>query len=184
MPKEIELSKGLVAIVDDDDFDNLDQYYWFAAKSGLTHYAVGSLSRKPTDLIVSPNRKRRPKGRGGLDHLVPMHRFVLAAPDDTEVDHINGNGLDNRRSNLRLASRSENMKNRRVFKSNKLGHKGIHFEKATGRYQVIISVSYPTLEEAVRERDRIFQLVHGSHFNPTTASTTSLTDTQLSNDHD
>jgi hypothetical protein len=159
-------------MVDDEDFDNLDQYYWFARRDRVTSYAVGSLSRKPAGPTTMVGRKRRPKGQGGVGRLIPMHRFLLNAPDDVEVDHINGNGLDNRKCNLRLASRSENLKNRRVFKTNKLGYKGIHFEKSTGRYTVRISVSYATLDEAIRERDRIFRIVHGEHFNEATAAST------------
>ena len=183
MTKEITLSQGLTAIVDDDDFDNLDQYYWFARRDKVTSYAVGSLSRKPADASPIIGRKRRPKGQGSIDRLIPMHRFLLDAPDDVEVDHINGNGLHNRRCNLRLASRSENLKNRRVFKTNKLGYKGIHLEKSTGRYAVKISVSFATLDEAIRERDRIFRIVHGDHFNEsTTASAPSNSNSPLHND--
>jgi HNH endonuclease len=162
--KEIELSRGLTTLVDDADFDLLDQYYWYANPSGATAYAIGSLSCRPQTVLGITGRKRRPKGQGSIGKMITMHRFLLGAPDDTEVDHINGNGLDNQRSNLRLASRSENMKNRRVFKNNLLGHKGIHFEKKTGRYAVLIRVCFETLDEALREQERIFQFVHGEYY--------------------
>jgi hypothetical protein len=148
MPKEIQLTQGMSAIVDDEDYELLDQYYWFAMRDKVTNYAAGYLSRKPEGHAVMAGRKRRPNGRGGMAKRIPMHRFLLNAPDDMEVDHINGNGLDNRRCNLRLATRSENLANRRLFRNNKLGHKGIHYDKATGRYAVMIRVSYGTLEEA------------------------------------
>jgi hypothetical protein len=165
MAKEIELSKGYRAIVDDEDFESLDQYYWYAKKDRVTVYACGTLSRKPSNVGEITAGRRRPKGHGSIGKMITLHRFLLNAPDGIEVDHINRNGLDNRRSNLRLASRSENLQNRRRFKNNKIGHKAIHFENKTGRYVVKISVSYDTLEEALRERDKIFRFVYGDRYN-------------------
>ena len=164
MNKEIQLSRGLLAIVDEEDFELLDQYYWHARPDAATAYAIGNLSLKPAGPVDMSHRKRRPKGRGNIGKTITMHRFLLGAPEDMEVDHINGNGLDNRRSNLRFANRSENMKNRRVFKNNRLGHKGIHFEKKSGRYAVLIRVSFETLEEVLLEKERIFQFIHGEYY--------------------
>lgn len=169
MTKDIELSQGKKALVDDDDFEWLDKYYWVARRDRVTTYAVGSLSRKPSGVIDVSGRRRRPKGIGTIGKLIPMHRFLLNAPDDMEVDHINGDGLDNRRPNLRLVSRAENLQNRRLFRNNKLGHKGISFDSRTGRYVVFIRTSYASLEEAIRERNRVFRFVYGDHFNETSA---------------
>lgn len=94
----IPLTKGQVASVDDADFGELSRYSWFAWKGPTCRswYAMG-----------------RVNGR----HLY-MHRFILKPPESVHVDHVNNNGLDNRRSNLRLANKSLNAvnykRNRRV----------------------------------------------------------------------
>lgn len=93
--KTITLANGKVALVDDKDFDRLNRAKWNEYKnaSGI-HYARRALGGPP------------PR------HTEYMHRVVLNAPAGMEVDHINGNGLDNRRANLRLCTHAENGKNK------------------------------------------------------------------------
>lgn len=88
--KLIELTKGHFAIVDDQDFELLNKLKWQASgpKSNNAFYAVS---------------------RGGIR----MHRIIMDCPEDMIVDHINGNGLDNRRSNLRIGTQSLNCVNRK-----------------------------------------------------------------------
>lgn len=95
--KEIELTKGKIALVDDADFEWLNQWSWGAtrARTGRTHYAQRTV-------FVN----ERPK-------TVIMHRLIMNAEKGTEVDHIDRNGLNNQRLNLRLATRSQNMANQR-----------------------------------------------------------------------
>lgn len=90
---KISLTQGKYTEVDDEDFELLSQYKWRLLKrhsSDKTGYAVTSHSPK----------------------LIRMHRFLLNAPKSMEVDHINGNSLDNHKQNLRLATRSQNASNR------------------------------------------------------------------------
>lgn len=91
--RKIELSRGLFAIVDEDDFDFLSQFNWSAKPDGGTCYAV-----------TNPG-----------DGEYKMHRVVMkvASGGDITVDHINNNGIDNRKCNLRIVNRSENQMNRR-----------------------------------------------------------------------
>ena len=91
--KEIPLTKGLVAIIDDEDFERVSRYKWLALPRKRTSYAT------------------RTSQVGGTKKTVYLHRFILNASNGLQVDHINGNGLDNRKSNLRLVTHSENLRN-------------------------------------------------------------------------
>ncbi len=92
--KEIKLSKGKVALVDDEDFENLNQFKWIAWKRKLNFYA------------------RRTKNTKG--EMFFMHHFVLGKPPKGMVtDHKDRNGLNNQRSNIRHCTQSENMMNTR-----------------------------------------------------------------------
>ena len=91
--KEIPLSQGKVALVDDEDYKYLNQWKWYAAKQGNDFYAFRN------DYTVSP-----PK-------TVRMHREVLVE-DPRDIDHIDGNGLNNQKVNLRYCTHSQNHQNR------------------------------------------------------------------------
>lgn len=101
MSREIHLTQGYVAIIDDDDFALISRWKWQAAKRGKQIYAT-------TDVGESRSDKRK----------LYMHRVILDAPENLTVDHINGNGLDNRRENLRLATRQQNVVNRHRTRQN------------------------------------------------------------------
>lgn len=105
--KFILLTKDRYAIVDDEDYDFLSQWKW--------HINTGYAAR------MSPlvNKKRS---------VILMHRIIMSASDDKHVDHINGNRLDNRRDNLRICTRSENMMNREK-KCGSSKYKGVHYNK-------------------------------------------------------
>jgi hypothetical protein len=103
--KEIPLSQGLVALVDDGDFEAVSAHKWSAAKKPHANYAVRSVRR--TD--------------GGWTPLY-LHTFLTGYE---LVDHANGNGLDNRRSNLRSATEAENRQNMRRARNNTSGFKGV-----------------------------------------------------------
>lgn len=91
--KQIKLSQGQVAIVDDDDFEELSKYKWHTlrSKSGVC-------------------RARRTK-RSHTGNVL-MHRQIMTAPDGMEVDHVNHDTLDNRKRNLRIVTKSQNQQNR------------------------------------------------------------------------
>lgn len=79
-----------------------------------------------------------------------------------EVDHINGDGTDNRFSNLRLCGRSGNNMNRGLFKNNRLGIKNVRFDESRGKYSVAVKRKfvgrYDTLEEAIKFRDLAIEM--------------------------
>lgn len=108
--RQIELTKGYWTLVDEEDYQKVIQYNWSAYvrfRSGKPQvYAIRSIST--------------PKGRT----TISLHRWLLAAPKGTEIDHRNGNGLDNRRINLRLCTSSENSKAKHSSCA-KSGYKGV-----------------------------------------------------------
>lgn len=118
--KKILLSKGLVALVDDEDFEELSKFRWYASLN-RKHYA------------------RRHQMKDGKKVKVYMHRQILNVTDPKVfVDHIDGNGLHNCKINLRTASHSENLINitKRLGTSSK--YKGVNYRKSTGKWQVQI----------------------------------------------
>jgi hypothetical protein len=97
--KEISLTRGKIAIVDDEDFFRLTLFKWHAKRDCNTYYAAR------WDYSISPPQ------------YIRMHRLILNASVGTEIDHINGNGLDNRRENIRFVTRRENQQNLHIQKS-------------------------------------------------------------------
>lgn len=132
MTKEILLSKNgkyagmYVAIVDDEDYEILGNKNWYAEPKGINVYVYRKLNQ-----VEKSGRKTR---------RISLHRFIMNAPDGMEVDHINGNGLDNRRENLRICTRSENAKNIRKHKGvHSSIYKGVRWYSITKRWHAQIS---------------------------------------------
>jgi hypothetical protein len=108
---QIMLSNGAITLVDDIDFPNLSKFKWHASLKHSGFYA----------------RRNNPTGSG--PSMLLMHREIMGNPGCL-VDHRNGNTLDNRRENLRLASFAQNSANRHVFE-NTSGFKGVSFQPYT-----------------------------------------------------
>lgn len=101
---EVELTQGLVALYDEEDADLICAHKWHAKTRKNTSYAA-------TNVKIDGRYRWR-----------TMHRLLLQPPVGMVIDHINGNGLDNRRCNLRVCTQAENMRNRRPYgKSQYLG---------------------------------------------------------------
>lgn len=112
----MEFHKGTNTIlVDDEDSYWLTNYRW--------NVSQGSKNYRRVKVYVL--------NKGRL-----LHRLIMAAPDWADVDHINGNPLDNRRINLRLATHSNNQKNMAKHKDNKSGYKGVSWHKRANKWQV------------------------------------------------
>jgi hypothetical protein len=132
--KKIPLTQGKFAIVDDEDFEWLNQWNWQARKYHYTFYAI----RKT-------HRAIRPKVyqcRTILMHREIMRKhygLFLTKKDDT--DHQNRKGLDNRLSNLRVASHQENMRNRGLGCDSTSGHLGVSWRKQRKKWRAYITVS-------------------------------------------
>lgn len=95
-----------------------------------------------------------------------LHRLIMQCPKNMEVDHINGNKLDNRRSNLRIVTHHQNLMNRSVTKNNHLGVKGIR--KMGNKYQARIGINkkniclgtFSTLQEAIEIHTQAINKYH------------------------
>ncbi len=150
MSKEIILANGLVSTVDDQDYPYLSQFRWYPTQFG---YAAR---------VFGPKKKRI---------WMRMHREILNAPIGTQVDHIDGNKLNNTRSNLRFATASQNHQNRKTSRSNTSGYKGVcknHKAKRSERWRASIVVNhvvinlgtYPTAEKAAHAYDDAAKKCH------------------------
>jgi len=113
----LPLSQNKFTIVDPDDYPRLNQYKWCVSKTTHTNYAMRRTKGK------------RVNGRRVGRKVIMMHRFILAAPKNLVVDHINHNGLDNRKLNLLLCTRAENCRNRRPFSLKGSRYKGVSWDK-------------------------------------------------------
>lgn len=120
MTAEVELPRGMVALVDADDLELVQQYRWCVRthRPRRTSYAVTCI--------------RRPGGRWAM---LRMHRLLLGLTDSgVHVDHTNRDGLDNRRENLRICSPSENQWNRDKNRNNTSGYKGVSWHNVGGKW--------------------------------------------------
>jgi hypothetical protein len=130
--KEIKLSQGKVALVDDEDYDYLNQWKWYANRDGYNYYAV------------------RVAITNGCRQRIWMHRVIMKTPDDMVCDHIYHNGLDNRKfieingvtkCNLRNCTQASNCKNRTSHgRSKYLGVSSSDSEKRNKKYLANISI--------------------------------------------
>lgn len=116
MVKRIALSQGKYAIVDDEDFEELNLYKWSLKKD--------SKSKRGLCYAI---RSEYPDKDWNKSKTVIMHRVIMNAGGNEIIDHINGDGLDNRKENLRVVSNRANLNNRHSKKKSK--YPGIYFSK-------------------------------------------------------
>lgn len=108
--KRIQLTQGQFAIVDDKNYEWLNQYKWCAIKTKRGYRAVRSIRKNGRRINTT------------------ISRFILNAPDNLEVDHENHNTLDEQESNIRLCTRSQNNWNQ-LKKGGKSQYKGVYLDK-------------------------------------------------------
>ena len=153
--KEIPLTRGYVALVDDGDYERvMAAGPWYAHAEGL--------DRK----YVYATRKDKKTRR-----CVHMHRFILQVEDGGFlVDHISRNTLDNTKKNLRKCSVSQNRQNSRIVGRKDSGYKGVFRAKPTHSWQARIAAkgkvkwlgSFPSAEDAAKAYDAAARELHGS----------------------
>lgn len=118
MTKQIPLTQGKFALVDDEDYEELMKYKWYF-----------------------DNGYARRDGPAPIKKRILMHRQIMNAKAGQDVDHINHDGLDNRRINIRLCTTSQNMQNSKLYKNNSTGLKGVRFHKRMKKYQASIRIN-------------------------------------------
>ncbi len=136
--KQIPLTQGKFALVNDEDFALVSQWKWSASLNDGRWYA----RRGPT--ADNPHKY--------------LHRFITQAPRGSLVDHISGDGLDNRRSNLRLCTQSQNLANMRLPRKNTSGFKGVSYQPERKKWAAKVTIArkqialgrFETKEEAAR----------------------------------
>lgn len=109
-----------------------------------------------------------------LLHRIIAIRMFGEIPEGYEVDHVDGNGLNCQRDNLRLATREQNMANKPVYKNNPLGVKGVSWKKRDRKFVARIQVNkkrveigyFDTLEEATEAYQKAAKEKQGAFFNP------------------
>jgi hypothetical protein len=110
----ISLSNGREAIIDKEDYNKIKNFTWHVDNIG---YAYTSEKR------------------------IRMHRLIINCPDEFEIDHINRNKLDNRKSNLRIVEHKRNLINCKVSCKNTSGYSGVSYNKRKRKYEVYLNIN-------------------------------------------
>jgi len=156
--KEIQLTQGQVALIDDDDFESVSKHKWYAKKNNvkckIVYYACTN---------ITLNGKR---------NTIRMHQFILGkAPNGKEIDHANGITLDNQRDNIRFCTRQQNRYNSMGSPYSVTKCKGVTYNEKSKMYRVRVNRDgkrvhvgcFAILEEAVAMYD-IYALRYQGEF--------------------
>lgn len=146
-------SQGKFALVDDKDFESVKDFKWQTNRQGYVVRCIWA---------------------NGKPCIVALHRAIIGCPKGMEVDHINGNVLDNRRTNLRLASRSQNSMNKAKTKKPKSSiYKGVKWDKQMKKWRANICINYKLIfiglfnneKQAALAYDKKAKELHGEFAN-------------------
>jgi len=150
MSKKISLTRGLFTTVDDTDFEWLNQWKWYAMNNKSTFYAVRNAGW--------PIQKR-----------IWMHRLIMNTPNELEVDHKDGNGLNNTRENLRNCTHAQNGKNNKERINNSSGSKGIHWRNGKWYARIMVDSKsihlgcFSNKDEATHAYSEAVKKYHGEY---------------------
>jgi len=141
--KEIQLTKGKVVVVDDDDYEWLNRWKW--------HY----------------NGRYAVRWEGKKN--IYMHREIMKTPGGMETDHINRDSLNNCRSNLRICTHAENIQNRNKQSNNTSGYNGVYWHKKAKKWVAGIRINqvriylgvYSIKEDAAKTYDQAARKLFG-----------------------
>jgi len=150
--KEIQLTQGKVTLVDDEDFEYLNQWRWH---------------------VSNDNYARRTIYNDKLFKALFMHREIMKVSKGLLVDHINGNSLDNRKLNLRICTNSQNLRNRLKNINNTSGYKGVRLINSTKKWRAQIWLNskyyhlglFNNIKDAARAYNEAAVKYHGEFAN-------------------
>ena len=122
--KEIKLTQGKVALVDDEDYELVKQYKWCAVFHRHTWYAYANTKQI----------------KGKKSQTIRMHRLILGLGFGNKLksDHIDGNGLDNKRQNLRICNNQQNCSNKKIYGKGTSKYKGVYWVKSLKKWRAMI----------------------------------------------
>ncbi len=148
---EIPLSNGFNAQIDEEDFVKINMYKWYASLFGNVWYAYST---------YTPSK--------GKSKTIQLHRLIMNFPKYA-IDHIDGNGLNNQKKNLRPANKQQNGRNAGLNKNNKSGVKGVAWSKACNKWRAYITIDnkqkylgvYDSIEEAAKIRKKAAEEIFG-----------------------
>lgn len=149
----VPLTQGYEAVIDAADVPLVEGYSWRALTDCRRVYAVTGI------------------GPRGDVTAIRMHRLIMDAADGIDVDHIDHNGINNRRKNMRLCTRSQNLQNQRKRSDNTSGYKGVNYYKRTGKWRAYIMLEgkekhlgyFDSPEGAYRAYCNASKEVHGEY---------------------
>lgn len=126
--KEIKLSGkhglGKVALVDDEDYNFINQFKWYVTKRKYTHYAMND------------------RMKNGKRNVMIMHRIIMKTPAGLITDHRDQNGLNNQKSNLRICTKAENAWNRKPHPNSSSKYLGVSFSSRYKKWVAEININY------------------------------------------
>ena len=149
--KLVKLTQGKFAFVDDDIFEIVNKYKWHVVKRGKNNYA----SRTCLE---------------GKKKIIYMHRFILDITNPKEiVDHVDGNGLNNIKKNIRICNTFENARNSRSRENKSSIYKGVHFNKKSNKWRAMICINNKSMhlgmfdneEDAGKKYDEVAKINYG-----------------------
>lgn len=165
--KQIKLTQNQFALVDDDDFEWLSHRKWYAHFD--KNYANGGAYKALCNSFTVMGKRK----------TLYMHREIIARLLDRKlnqcemIDHINGNTLDNQRSNLRIASPAQNQYNRNKAKNNTSGFKGVTWSKFHNKWVAQIKINkkhihigyFNDIQSAAKAYNQAALDLHGDYAN-------------------
>ena len=148
--KRIPLTQEKFTLVDDEDYEEIKKYKWWLVSAGYAGRKIG-------------NRKNRKP--------LYLHRYILKAPKGTVVDHLNGNKLDNQKSNIRICTQSHNLQNKKITKNSTSKYRGVSWSEYHKKWHSRICfkqkkthVGYFDNEKiAAAEYDRVALKIYGEN---------------------
>lgn len=130
-------------LLDDFDLDKYSKWKWTINNSGY-------LRRTLTI---------RKKGKKTKFKTLYLHRLIMNPPKNMEVDHVNGNKLDNRKGNLRIVTRSINLFNGGLCKRNTSGVRGVYFNKHAKKWMVRVGGKYIGVYDKIEEAKQVYESI-------------------------